>query len=139
MSKRGEELLIASLSDRWSANHTPSIGVTCTANVNAQFTSNGLGNKYKHNLTSLSYSLNAVKSAGVSTMTLSVRDASIGGPVRAQWAFVVAAAGAQQGTLANLDIPGLNATDLFAEFGAPNASVSASVTMAGWTDRMVNG
>lgn len=138
MSKRGEELLIASLSDRWSATHSPSIGVTAVANVNSQYTANGLGNKYRHNLTSLSYSLKGVNAAAAA-MTLSVRDGSIGGTVRAQWDFIVAIAGSAQGTFANLDIPGITNTDLYAEWGTPSSSVTAKVTIAGWTDRMVNG
>src|SRR5690242_8877772 len=101
MAKREEELIISSLADRWSATHNPAIGVTAVANVNSQFTTNGLGNKYRHNLTSLSYSLKGANAA-VAPMTLSVRDGSIGGTVRAQWDFILGIAGSVQGTFANL-------------------------------------
>jgi hypothetical protein len=97
MSKRGEELLIASLSDRWSATHNPSIGVTCRGKREFPIHVERFGNKYRHNLTSLSYSLKGEAAGGCDD--LSVRDGSIGGTVRAQWDFIVAIAGSAQGTL----------------------------------------
>lgn len=126
MSKKENELLIYSLANRWVAHHEPAAGTTCVGTVAAIA-------KAQHNTTSLSYSILNTTAAAV-TCTLSIRDASIAGTVLSQWKFTVATATAQQGTFANLDLPGIMSNALVAEFGTPASSVTQSLSMCGWTE-----
>lgn len=133
MSKREDELLIASLTNRWSTRSAPAAGTTAVCNVAIE------GPKAKQSITSFSYSVNNAKGAAAVTVTGQISDASIGGTVLADWDFVVAAAAAVQGTFANLDIPGLRGSPLVFSMTPPNASATMKVAAAGWTDQMVNG
>ena len=132
MSQREDELLIASLSNRWSTRSAPAAGTTATASVAIE------SPKARQNVTSLSYSIKNLTAAAV-TVTAQISDSSISGTVLADWDFIVATGAVVQGTFANLDIPGLRGNPLVFSMAPPASSVSQKISAAGWTDQMVNG
>jgi len=132
MSKRDDELMIASLTNRWSTRSAPAAGTTAVTNVAIE------GPKARQSVTSLSYSIKNTTAAAV-TVTAQVSDASIGGSVLVDWDFIVATGAAVEGTFANLDLPGLRGSPLVFSMTAPASSVVQKIAAAGWTDQMVNG
>lgn len=131
MANKADELILYEYANRWNAHAEPAAGTTCVGTLAAV-------PKAVHNCVSLSYSILNLTAATVNS-TLSIRDASIGGNVLARWLFATAAAGANQGTLANIELPGLMGSALVAEFGTPTASVTQTVAMCGWTENERSG
>src|SRR5260221_11832026 len=89
MSKKSEQLEQEQLSNRWNITNNPAIGVTCVA-------SSGVPNipQGRMMMDVLLWSVNNGKGATAATFTGSVRDASIGATLLAQFDVVVAAGGA---------------------------------------------
>ena len=139
MSKRDDELMIQSLSATWVQRSAPVAGTTAMASANAAFPTNQLSSgKFKHNVTSLSYSIKNTTAAAV-TVSAQIIDSSIGGTVLADWDFIVAAGAAVQGTFPLANFSGLKGNDVVAAMTPPASSVVQKIAMAGWTDEMVNG
>ena len=130
MAAREAALIIDSLGNNWNANSAPTAGTTCTASV-------APAAKGRVNLSVLGWSVRNATAAGV-TVTLSVRDASIAGTVLASWDMLVATASALTDTFYP-QIRGLRGNAISVDFGAPAASVTQKVNIAGWFDSLGDG
>ena len=120
-----DRLIKALLYDDFTQTHNPSAGTTAVISIT--------GVKYgRHTITSLLCSAENLTASDF-TATLSVRDASIGGAIRAQHQMLVHSQD-YDGLSHQCYMSGLNDNALVVEFGTPNASVIQKITVCGFTD-----
>lgn len=126
MNRHSDEALIASLVDRWSETHNPAAATTCVAEHAA------LGNT-KHIVDVLVVSQRN-QTAAIYTATLTVRDASIAGTIRAQIEFTTAVGLTDRFSEA-VKIPGLRGSAVSVSFAPPAASVTQKIAIAGYSEQ----
>jgi hypothetical protein len=129
MASKDSSLTIDYYSNRFAARSAPSAGTSCVATQAAPASPIS-----RINVENVLYSIRNSTAAGV-TYTLSVRDASSGGTVLADFDFVVATATQQQGSL-YVQVPGLRGNAVVAEFGTPASSVTQKVIMTGFLESL---
>ncbi|HZD12000.1 MAG TPA: hypothetical protein VE177_00575 [Candidatus Binatus sp.] len=126
MAGKYNEVIVDSLANRWRATNA-TVGATCVA------ASPTLGDlRELHNLTSVNVSI-ANMSAAASTVTLSVRDASIAGTVLASLDIVTPAAAGSTNSL-YFDLPGNRGTPISVDLGLLGGSVAGKLNICGWKE-----
>ncbi len=129
MAAHEKALIIDSLGNNWNAC-TVGAGVTLSALVTPAVHA-------RVALTQLGWSFINLTGANA-TVGIDVRDASIAGTVLAHWDVIVAAGVSGQDNWA-VNMKGLRGSPLYIGFNTNQASVKASLSVAGWIDSLSDG
>lgn len=132
MAAHEKALLIDSLSNNFVRTAGPAAGTTCSASVSpAAPTSRVM-------LTNLGWAINNVAGTTGPMSTLTVSSGSIAGTVLASWRITPVGLGSFQDSW-TVNIKGKKGVSVAAFWGTPSASVTQSVSMAGWFDTLSDG
>ena len=126
MAARDAGLIIDSLGNNASM-HTSGNNVTVSASISPSSGSTRMM------LTNIPWSVKNM-TAAAATVSLNVRDSSIGGTLRASWDIVVATNSSLQDSFM-VNIKGLRGQAINVDFGLPASSVNCKVTAVGWEER----
>lgn len=127
------DLLNDMLSKRWTDHDTPNAGTAVSIQSD---TLSAMTENARHHLETLIYSIrNFVGSGGAAaTVTVSVRHATAAGTVVAAWNHLIAASSAANVAMTGLGIPSKKGKPLRVTMDTVVASLTQTVSIAGWVE-----
>ncbi len=129
MSKKSDGVIADSLDNRWQVTHAPAAAATIVASVSAPQSA-----RSQHNLETLSYTIKNI-TAGIHTVTTSVRAASVAGTVLASWDDMCPATSTTNRHLTKLGIRVANGEAMHFTQDTVLANVKCTLNATGWTSQ----